>query len=569
MAVFFNGRLLVTPTAETRIDDSAMRNQNLSVGNVLALIGRSGGGKPNVPLVLRSPTHAREVLRSGELLEAAERAFAPSSETLGPAQVVALRVNPAVQASVALKDAGTADVIDLVSTDYGLYANGIKLKVESGTNLGKKLTTQFGDDYYTRDDVARDAFTVQYTGTEISAQITVNETSVVLEAPTGSTVATIDLNDFDTVQKLVDRINVVSNWTAGVVPGSANTPALKGLDALTGQDAKTVEVTVTALLQACIDWLNSVGEGYVTATRHAGAGAGPANIDWTYLSGGSDGVTTVTEWQNCFTALQAESVQWVVPLSSDPAIWAMADAHVHYLSGVGKMERRAFVGGETGLTKQAAANHASNLNSDRTAYVYPGIYEYNDDGELTLYPPYMAAALVGAAFSGLDPGEALTNKSLRIYGVETDLASPVDTDYLIQSGVLAIRRTTRGYRVVKSVSTWLNDSKYNRGEVSTGFATDFVARNTREALEVFIGQKAAPITLEQIKSRVDSVLRQLARPAPAGPAVIVGDSENPAYKNITAKIEGDVVYVEFQCSPVIPINYVLISIHAVPYSGSA
>lgn len=98
MAVFFNGRLLVSPVTASVVNDDAMRNQNLTVGNVVALVGRSTGGAPKTALRFGSPQEARDVLGSGELLTAVLAAFDPSSETAGPSQVVAVRVNPAAQA---------------------------------------------------------------------------------------------------------------------------------------------------------------------------------------------------------------------------------------------------------------------------------------------------------------------------------------------------------------------------------------------------------------------------------------------------------------------------------------
>lgn len=567
MPVFFNGRLLVTPTVASVVDDTQMANRNLSVGNIVAIIGRSQGGEPKSALHLRSPEHARKVLIDGELLKAVEKAFAPSPQTQGPSEVVALRVNPAAQASLTLKDASAADSINLVSTDYGLYTNQIKFKVESGTTSGKKITSQFGNDYYSQDNVARNAFTIQYGGAEVTATMTVTNTQVVLEAPSATPVATIPLATYDTVQKLVDYINSVADFSATVVAGSANTPSLNGLDGLTGQDVKTSLYTATANLQAVIDWINSAAEGYVTATRPAAATKVPANLAFTYLAGGSDGTVTNGDWSDCLTELQGEDVQWVVPLSSDASIHAMVDAHVQFMSGAGKMERRAFVGGTTALTAANAADAAALLNSDRVAYCYPGVYDYDAAGSLVLYPPYMLAAAVAGAASGLNPGEPLTNKALSIYGVETQLHDPVDTDYLINSGVFCVRRTQRGFRVVKSVTTWLNDRNYNRVEVSTGAAVDFVTRNVREALQELLGRKAGPLTIGEAKSRAESALRELARPEPSGPGVLVGDVDNPAYRNITAEIEADVLRVEFECSPVLPINYVLITVHAVPYSS--
>lgn len=563
MSVFFNGRLWTTPAVISAVDDSRMYNRNLTVGNILAVIGRSEGGEPGVAIRIGSPYEAKQILRSGELMDAVSKAFDPSSQTGAPATIIAVRVNPATQSSLALKDAGAADVINLVSTDYGMYTSGIKVKVESGSVKGKKLTSQFGNGYYSMDNVFRDAFSVIYDGAQATATMTVDGTTVTLAAPAGTTVVTIDLNSFASVQQLVDRINIVADFTATVLDGNGEKPALNGLDYATAASVKTL-YTATANLQAIVDWLNGQGEGYVTATRVAAVGTVPANVDWTYLTGGSDGVTTNTEWQDCFSALQAEDVQWVVPLSSSASIHAMADTHVAYMSNVARMERRAFVGTAAGTTDAEAVTAAKALNSDRTALVHLGAYDYNAAGALTLMPPYIVAAMIGGAFSGVNPGTALTNKALKVRGLERKLRTPTDTDVLIDGGVLCMEDTKKGYKIVKSISTWLINDNYNRVEISTGAAVDFVSRNVREALADFIGQKGNPDTLVLAIERVKSTLKELARPEPMGPGVIVGDLENPAFRNITAEIEGDVMRIEFEASPVIPLNYIPVVIHAVP-----
>ncbi len=569
MPVFFNGRLWVSPATMSVIDDSAMANKNLSVGNAIAYVGPSEGGEPNKILKFGTPSEARSVLRSGMLLKAVEKAFDPSSQTNGPATVAAIRVNPALQAGLMLKDSASGNVINLVSTDYGLYTNQIKVKVEAGTNSGKKLTTQFGSNYYSKDNVGRNAFSLQYTGAQVTGVMTVSNTTVTLEAPTGTPVSTIDLNVYNTVQKLVDYINTVADFTASVLGGNGEKPALNGLDSLSLQDVKTTVYTATANLQAIVDWFNGVGEGYVTASRVAGAGTVPVNLAFTYLAGGTDGVTTIAEWSAAFTTLQREDVQWVVSISPDASIHAMADSHAVYMSTVARMERRCLVGGASGDTQAAVEAAALAINSDRTSLCYPGYYDYDDNGNLALYPPYMTAALVGAAFAGSNPGTPLTNKSIKVRGLETKLRNPTDTDDLIKAGVLCVEETAKGFKVVKSISTWLTNSNYNRVEVSTGVAADFVARNVRNALDDLRGRKGSPLSLAEAESYTDSVLRELARPEPSGPGVIVGDAKNPAYKNILATLVGDVLRVEFQCSPVIPINYIPVTVHAVPYTGSA
>lgn len=569
MGYFFAGRLWETPATMSVVDDSAMANQNLSVGNVVALIGRSAGGKPHTPLRFGSPEEAKATLRDGELLTAVLKAFDPSAQTGGPALVVALRVNPAVQAGLQLLDASQDPVIDLQSTDYGLYANQIKVKIESGSVAGKKVTSQFGNAYYSQDNVARKAFSVSYNGPEATAVVSITNTEVTLQAPSGTTVASIDLNSFPTIQQVVDRINVTPNFTASVEDGNGSKAALNGLDSVTAQDVKTASYVAKADLQAVVDWFNSTSEGFVSATRVAGAGTAPANIGFTYLTGGSDGIVTMNEWSKAYEALQSVDVQWVTPVTADPAIHAMNDSHCAFMSGQARMERRGIVGTDIGTSDDDAKEAAKALNSDRTSLVHIGSYDYDANGKLTLFPPYILAAQLSGMFSGVNPGTALTNKSIKSRGLERNLRNPTDTDDLIRAGVLCVENTTAGYKVVKSITTWLVDDNYNRVEVSVGCALDFLARNLRNALDVLRGEKGTPINMSRAVSIADSVCRQLSIPEPVGPGVLVGDDQNPPYKNIKAVLLGDVLGVQLQASPVIPINFIPITIYAVPYSGSA
>ena len=186
-----------------------------------------------------------------------------------------------------------------------------------------------------------------------------------------------------------------------------------------------------------------------------------------------------------------------------------------------------------------------------------------------LFEPYILAALLAGMFSGVNPATALTNKSIKVRGLERKLRNPTDTDPLILGGVLCVEDTPTGYKVVKSITTWLNNTNYNRVEVSVGVGYDFVSRNVRNAVDSLRGTKGSPITLGEYVSRVDSTLRALAMPEPMGPGVLVGDKVNPPYKNIVASLEGDVVRVEYQASVGIPTNYIPMVVHAVPYSGSA
>lgn len=569
MSVFFNGRLIVSPATASVVNDSALQPQNASVGNVVALVGRSAGGKPNSILRFGSPQEAARELVSGELLDAVRAAFDPSPETGGPETIVVVRVGNATQSTGVLKDATNANVINLTSVNYGARENQLQFKVEAGSNTGLRVTTKRGNDYYTKDNIERRAFSIHYTGAEATATMTVNGTQVVLAAPAGTTVATIDLTQYPAMIDLVDRINVVPGFSAEVLDSNYNAPALQGLDFVTAQDVKTTAYVARADLQAVVDWLNGPTQDFIRATRVANVGKPPAPVDWTFMSGGSDGTTTYNDWANAFEVLQSVDVQWLTPVSGDPAVHALADTHAAYMSDVALRERRVICGTVLNTTDQQAIDAAKALNSERTSLVHLGHYNYDAAGKLALYPPYITAALVAGAFSGLNPGTPLTNKAIKVRGLERNLRNPTDTDDLINGGVFCVEKVDGVYKVVKSITTWLNDRNFAKVEQSTGAALDFVSRCVRQALDILRGAKGGPISLQRAISITESALRELARPEPLGPGVLVGDTQSPAYRNISASLEGDVLRVQFECSPAIPVNYVLVSIFAVPYSGTA
>lgn len=566
-SLFFNGRQYSTPSAPSQINDSAMAPQSLTVGNVLALIGRCTGSEPNKPVKHAGPTQARRVLKTGDLADAAVAAFAPSAMTNAPAMVVTIRVGKATKASLVVKDTAGADALTIEDADWGPDGNAIKARIEAGTVRGKRVTVVQKENTYQQDNLARDLITVRYAGAEATATITTSPESVVLSVG-NATAANISLADFKTIQDLADRIGATPGFTATIATGAARL-ASSGIDRLTAQDVKTAAKVVTGDLQAIVDWLNSPAVPVVTAKRAASASLPPATMPFTYLTGGTEPAATAEDWQNAFTALQKVEAQAFVPVTGDPAVHAMADAHAIFMSGPGMKERRSFVGGALGQTTSAVITAAKALNSDRSAMCWPGHQAYDADGRLAMLPPYMTAVLVAAGFAGLNPGQSMTNKSLRIAGLETTPVNPTDTDELIQGGVLCIEDTEEGFKVCRAVSTWLASDNYNRVEISCGYAVDFAIRNVRQAVQILRGEPMDELLLARYVTIADSALRELSRPRPAGPGVLVGDEENPPYRNIRARLQGDTAPLEFEASPVIPGNFFPITMSIVPYSGTA
>jgi hypothetical protein len=575
--IFFNGNFYISPTTVSQVIDSALADQNPQVGNTLVVLGESAGGEPKTPLVFSDPTSAKKAMISGDLFVAAGKVFAPSVDTGAPQKVVFMRVNPASPSTLMLKDGGNNNVIQAVSIDSGLWTLGIKLKIEAGSTVGLKVTESYGGKNYVGDNLDLDAFSILYTGAQASATMTVTNSTLTLDAPAGTPVQAISLAAYPTMQQLIDIINTVPGFAATLLDSNPNDPTLDGLDSVAAQDVKTALYTASADLQAVVNWLNSPASPLVNGVRQANAGAAPALLAYTYLAGGSDGTTTNTDWSDCFSILQAFDCNWIAVLSPDPSIHAMLSAHVIYMSTVGKSERRGFVGLATGESISGVVTAAGTLNNDRVYEVYAGYYDYNAAGVLTLYDPYLKGAIIGAMAAAVTPGTSLTNKSLNIQGEEVTLRNPADTDTLIAGGVLCTAQDPPGsgpFKVIQSVSTWIENNYYDKVELSTGAAVDYAVRYLRGILgPIVVGSTGSPTLLGEVFDATDAACEILSTPAPNGPGIFVGDPNNPnvspPFKNIQVSINGNVTQVSLQASPGIPQNYCLISLYLVPFSGTA
>jgi hypothetical protein len=563
----FGGQTYVSPTVVSSVNDNALVPVAAPNGNGLLLIGQSADGAPNTVLTFASPTALQAALGSGDLVDAGLRAFNPSPDVAGPGQVSVIRVNPAVAATLAIKNGAAATLGTLTSTSYGQRANLASVSIAAGSVQGFALTVNFAGKTAFRDNVYQSAFTLTYTGAGATPTITITSTSLVLQVA-GAAVATIPFANFPTVAQVVSVINSTAGFTAVQSAGAANLAA-SGMDAVTAGALTGTPVVITATLQAVTAWFNATG--IVTFAPVASPVGLPAALPTTYLTGGSDGTITNTQWANALTAAQGLDVQWLVALSTSATVHAMVSAHCAFMSSQGRSERRAFASGALGSTDAQAIAAASALNSDRVAYVHLGIYDYDLTGALAglvLYSPYIHAAMIAGGFAGAGPGVAMTNKSLNIQGVERPLQNPTATDPLILGGVLCTAPDGAQFKVVRSVSTWLDTAKFNRVEVSCGAALDYTVRALRLAVKPYLGEPGSPGTMAKQLSAAETALRKLSTAKPNGPGVLVGDANSPPWTNLSISLSGDNTVVSVQASPVIPLNYEGIAVYAVPYSGT-
>ena len=578
----WNGKYYVIPQAASVVDSAGLNRVQLgAAGRVVVLGEMIGLMEPQKITTVGSPSLAQTLMHpnSEEARLAAQLLFDPSpgSEVPGASSVDFIPVNPAVRASKTFKDGAAADVLTLTSFIYGVPSNQVKAKIEAGTAVGKKISVAYEDETEIFDNIEKESFTIEYTGAGSAAVMTIDNaaaTHLLTTACTGAPAddLSLDLNVYTTIQSLTDAIIATGVYTVVIKTDRPKTDLGMELDTVTAEDIKTAAYTVKADLQSLVDALNATGgattqSAYVSATRIADAGTVPANIDWTYLASGADGVTANSDWQTAFDLLKTVDVNIIVALSPSASIHAMGDSHCSYMSGPdGKSERDFFTGGALQVWGNEAARTTAlgvltsafkALNSDCTVHAGLGSYHYDPDGVAKLYPAYITACMYAGMASGSSPVMPLTRKYLRCLGLEVDLRIEEIKEMIIDGGAVPILDTElgAGYVVSRQVTTWLQSDDPYRIEYSVRRGVNYIARQVRNEHTRLIGKEGTEGFDETILNKTNAVLQA----AKTSDLVRSFDPEKTQLR-----VDGLNRYIDYEAEPILPINNIFSTYHLKP-----
>ncbi len=550
----------IIPGAFSRID-SVKGAAGLAAANNGVIMGQSEGGKPATLLQFNTVAEVVAALRSGELMEAVRLAFSPGGG-LNPQRLFAMRVNSAVQGSASLLDGSANVMITIKSLDYGIYVNQIKILLETGTNYGKKFTVSFKTDPdEVFDDIRRQSFTIENTSVASSMTIVNNSGTQTLDIT--APVISINLTDYPTVGDLAAYLNDQTNITCTPIAGQENASPLE-LDAVSAQSIYSAAYTAESTMEAIIDTVNA-GSNRVSAVAANAANDReiPANLALTYLTSGSDGSYTTTEWTAALTALEAENIQFIATPDSESTVHAAIKTHCKAMSAVtGRKERQFLVGASaasgtvsTEITAAIAASVA--LNSKTGMYVFNGGTQRDVNGTVQTYGASYAACMLMGAKVALAINQPLTFKELNFIALEWKL-SDSQLESLLQQGVAALNYAPNGVpRLVRQFNTYqTNDLKFNEFSVVTEMF--FASRDLRTYLEnQFIGRPGTSITDGVLKGAVEG---RLALYTDLG-IFIKDPTSNVAWWNVVITLSSDVVYIDYDAYVTMPVNFEFITNH--------
>jgi|GEM_PF-2454252 len=584
--IYFEGRQILKPGAYGVVKADSFVPNRPGPQNTIGILGTAMGGVPKVVTTINDPVTARTMLRGGNMLSCIELMYDPSPELPGAGEIKLYRLNAAVRATLALKDAGASTVLTVSAEDYGVWTNQLRLKVEAGSVSGKKITINdvLNQDVFEIGDNLGHAMTVSYVGIKFAAQLVITKTGdaatqlQVQTKVTGAgdpwvTEATLDLtsDSLNALGEVVAFLDGLADYTASIV-GAATLPSSE-LDAVAGQDIKTAPYTSSANIGAIVHWVNTQSL-LATASRQAGAANVPANIAYTFLSGGSEGAAvTNTDWQIAIDAFLTENIHYLFVATSDATVHAMALDHCVFASDLKqRKERRCFLGGAANETVEQTVTRAQALADKRAQLVYPGIKRRNlVTGNVdTLSPMFSAAAACGMKAGGR-PEISLTFKNIRASGLEKTLTL-TEIERLLDRGVTPLESVQEDgvFRIVQDLTTYLVDANVIWRKGFGVDIADYLNGQVRNAVSRFVGKVGDRSTVTSILNAANDRLKQEVRSAKNQNGVLTDGTTDtggiePAYKNLQAVFDGfDLVAITYEAHPVGEVAYITITASLTP-----
>lgn len=365
---------------------------------------------------------------------------------------------------------------------------------------------------------------------------------------------------YDTVQKVVDLFNANGGWTLTTVTPSPSTFNISDMDNTPAASVLTV-AGFLADLKAFIDKINDAS-ALMTAARAPGATGAPSNTaSPVFLESGVEGTTLFSHWQAALDGLRSEDVNTVCVLTADAAVHAAVVSHCVYMARGGKNDRDSVVGEATGTTLAQAKAAALALNTRHTSLCVQTVDRFNENGVTETFPPYFTALLAAGMESGVAPGVPITQRFINCldFGQDSSFNPQDDGDGLIQAGVMLMEKVpNRGIRWLRAVTTHLIDDNLAYVERSTNKAVNFAIREFRRRMEIIAGRPGFAGTVNAAKAAALQVLGEL---------VELGTITS--WRALTLELAADVLDVDVEIAPVVPVNFVRTTLHLVPASLSA
>ncbi len=377
---------------------------------------------------------------------------------------------------------------------------------------------------------------------------------------TADTDMTVASGSYTTVQKVVDFLNAQDGFTATALVSNPTTFLMTDMDFDAAQSLLTTAKDYYADLYEFVAKINESSQ-YIDAARATGASLVPASTSSpVFLTGGIEGVPTIVEWQAALDLLKKRRVTTIVALTNDPAVHAAKASHLVLRAGTLRSEANGYVGiGTADGAGETRTNIKAQIQALGTRHLSAISEEVErsdpDTGLATFYPPHFYAAIAAGMQAGSPIGEPLTRKTILATDVRNDSSWSVedDAEEMLDAGLMMSEKVDGvGVRWVRSLTTHLADDNVAFVEMSANESANHAAFELRRRIELKIGRRGLAGSVAGIKGIASGELGRL-----------VDDETIVAWRALQVEQVGDVFPLSVEIAPVLPINFVPVTIHLV------
>ncbi len=459
---------------------------------------------------------------------------------------------------------GLVDLTNAPAAGVVTVANSADTAVDAvliGTNAAGQTVSEVFD--------LTTALTTPVVGTTVFATLTI---MLLGDVDGGETVSlTLDAfitahAEFSTVAKAVDRLNAVQGFTANSVVSSFTTFQMTDLDyhQAAARPAANIHSSAGKLFSDLFDIALTLTRNsqFVNAARATSGQLPPADtLGAVFLTGGSEGTPTITEWQQAFKLLEKRRYNILVPLTADAAIHSLALTHLVAKNGRLKSEANGYVGIGTadgfGETRAEIQTQIQALNTRHLSAISQEVERFDPlTGEATFFPPFIYAAIAAGMQAGSPIAEPLTRKLVLATDIRNDQSWDVgdDASDLIDRGLMMAEKVDGvGIRWIRSITTHLADDNLAFVEMSSNESLTTFVFEFRTALDAKIGGRGLGGTVAAIISLARGVANRM-----------VDEEKIVAFRSLQVDQVGDVFPVSIEVALVNPINFIPITVHLTP-----
>ena len=417
----------------------------------------------------------------------------------------------------------------------------------SGTNNTGAATTEvvtFAQSTTTQQTTAAEFHTV----TLIQAQT--SDTSYTGELIVEGT-KSLDVADFNTLAELIETIDqfpsVVATYAVAKSYAADAFDYFESANIVGSNYAVNVRCDTTEIIDALKSSQLIVAERPAQGI-HAIAESVTDPMSTTYsLTGGTSVLATLSNWTTALEGIESADIQIIVPWSGRDTYHREVKKHLRKAALAGR-ERNAWVGAAADETLDQLNTRAKGLNDRNIALVGQQVKLIDPLGNTVTREPIWLALMLACMQAGSPVATPLTRKRPDVVDVLGLWDGNKDASEAIQKGISSLSFGPLGWRVERSVTTYLTDANPIYSEVSANESVNASVRDLRAGLDGFVGQANRSLTANRIKSIVESRLNRQ-----------VLDGVIKAFKDVVLEDLGDTLNVNYTVAAVEPINFIRIT----------